>query len=239
MNLKKNLIFIFTLLVLLWGCKKEESDDLYLAGYKLIRSYTQGNIQLAVNVYSSLYPDISSIVTNTGYGVKVYTIEYRTTFKGQEMIASGMVSVPDDKSSFPVISFQNGTNTCNSNAPSVNPSNSLYSLLAMMAGNGYIISIPDYIGFGSSESTVHPYYHMESSNQVIRDMLMAVEELVSNHLSANHDNRLFLMGYSQGGWATMASFREFEADTPAGMSLEAVSCGAGAYNLIDYSEGVL
>lgn len=235
----RSLAALILFMAIMAGCRKEENNDIYLESYRLIRSVTAPNIQMAINIYSTLYPDISEISDNTTYGISIYAIEYKTTFQGIPVIASGLVSIPDKREAFPVISFQNGTNSCHANAPSVNPYNGLYSLLAMMAGNGYIVSIPDYIGFGSSENYLHPYYHTLSSNIVIADMLLAVEELVNNHLTASLNNDLFLMGYSQGGWATMTALKEYENIAPAGLDIVAASCGAGAYDLISFSEEVL
>ncbi|HCC70870.1 MAG TPA: hypothetical protein DEQ09_06945, partial [Bacteroidales bacterium] len=153
-----------------------------------------------------------------------------------EIIASGLVSIPDTRGSFPIISFQNGTNTCHSNAPSVNPNNSLYSLLNVNAGLGYIIIMPDYIGFGESEDFLHLYYHKESSNRIIRDMISAVEEFTDYIEGLSINNEIYLMGYSQGGWATLALVKDIEQYPLDHLNLIAASCGAGAYDLIDFTQ---
>jgi hypothetical protein len=41
----------------------------------------------------------------------------------------------------------------------------------------------------------------------------------------------YLMGYSQGGWATMALKKEMETNLSAEFTLKATSCGAGPYDL--------
>lgn len=235
----KNKVIIIMMLAVFSACKKEEFNDLVLTSHKLVRSYYSGNIGASLNIYSTLYPEIADIVSEVEFSVKVYTIEYRTQFEGKEVIASGLVSVPDASGSFPMISFQNGTNSCHSNAPSVSYSSQLYSLLNMMSSNGYIIAMTDYLGFGSSDDLLHPYYHKESTTGVVADMILAVDELVNNHLKPDHNGNLFLMGYSQGGWATMASLNSMESEPPASMSIMAASCGAGAYYLTDYALTVL
>jgi pimeloyl-ACP methyl ester carboxylesterase len=235
----RNKAIIFVILAAFSACKKEEFNDVVLTSHKLVRSYYSGNIGASLNIYSTLYPEIADIIAEVDFSVKVYTIEYRTTFEGQEVIASGLVSVPDASGSFPVISFQNGTNSCHSNAPSVNYSSQLYSLLNMMSSNGYIIAMTDYLGFGASDNMLHPYYHKESTTQAVSDMIRAVDELVNNHLKPDHNGNLFLMGYSQGGWATLASLSSMEIEPPASMSIMAASCGAGAYYLTDYAVTVL
>jgi len=181
------------------------------------------------------YPDIASLADNISYDVRIYSISYKTTFLGEEIIASGLVSIPDTEGSFPIISFQNGTNTCHSNAPSVNHNNVLYSLLTINSGNGFIIALPDYIGFGESEEYLHPYFHTESSNQAVRDMILAVEELTDYFEGLNVSKELYLMGYSQGGWATLSVLKDIEQYPLEDYTLVLASCGAGAYDLIDYT----
>lgn len=231
---------ILFLLSLFYACERsEEFDHTYLVDHSLIRSYTASNIINSLAMIENLYPEISILADRIEKDVKIYSISYRTFFQGSEVIASGLVSLPDDGGSYPMISFQNGTNTCHSNAPTADPNNLLYSLLNMNSGLGYIIAIPDYLGFGESEEILHPYHHTESSNQVIRDMIYAVEELSDYIEGVDVNKELYLMGYSQGGWATLAALKDMENNLPEGYTLMAASCGAGAYDLVDFTHYVL
>jgi len=47
------------------------------------------------------------------------------------------------------------------------------------------------------------------------------------------------MGYSQGGWATLSAFDEIENGGETDINIAAVSCGAGAYDLMTMSTYVL
>lgn len=231
---------VLFLLSLTYSCEHtEDFDHDYLQDKKLLRAYTSSNIISNMLLLQTAYPDIALLADHVSYDVRVYSISYKTTFMGEAIIASGLVSIPDAEGSFPVISFQNGTNTCHSNAPSVNYNNALYSLLAINAGNGFIIALPDYIGFGESEEYLHPYFHSESSNQVIRDMILAVEELTDYIDGLNVSKELYLMGYSQGGWATLSVLKDIEQNNLEDYSLVSASCGAGAYDLIDFTHYVL
>ena len=159
---------------------------------------------------------------------------------GENIIASGLVCIPQSEGTFPFASFQNGTNTCNSNAPSQNPSDQFYSLISVMAGSGYILTIPDYIGFGESEYILHPYHHKQSSNASVIDLVLAAKELVNSSVSeANNNNDIYLLGYSQGGWATLSILRELELNSNYAFNTIAAACGAGAYNLMEMSRHVL
>ncbi len=229
-------IAIICLLSLIYACERSENfDHIYLEDYSLLRSYTSSNIITSLELLQSVYPDISVLADNIEYGIKVYSISYKTTFQGEEIIGSGLLSIPDAEGSFPVISFQNGTNTCHSNAPSINHNNLLYSLLNMNSGNGFIIALPDYIGFGESEEYLHPYFHTESTVQAVRDMLLAVEELTDYFEGLSISKELYLMGYSQGGWATLATLKNTEHYPLKDYILKAASCGAGAYDLMDFT----
>jgi predicted esterase len=140
---------------------------------------------------------------------------------------------------FPVMSYQNGTNTLHSQAPSVNPNNELYLMLEFVASTGFVVSIPDYLGFGASDNMFHPYMDKESTVQSVLDMLRAVEELATNYLDIELKNDLYISGYSQGGWATMQVQKAIEQQFSNEFNLKASACGAGPYDLSYINEYIL
>jgi hypothetical protein len=228
------------ILLIFHSCEKEPVfDHEYLISHTLVRTLTAEQAKTNIRIFEAAHPEIGVVADNISSGVRVYRISYRSEFRGEEITLSGLVSFPDIGGSYPVLSFQNGTNTCHSNAPSQNPGNMLYTLLYSNSGNGLIISIPDYIGFGESDDILHPYYHTESNNRVIRDMLKAVKELADYSDNSNPDGSLYLMGYSQGGWATMSVLKDIESNPLDGYELASVSCGAGGYNLIEFTDQLL
>jgi pimeloyl-ACP methyl ester carboxylesterase len=184
-----------------------------------------------LSLYTIIYPELHTIADNLKFDIKVYTITYKTKFDGKDIIASGLVSIPDNAGATPVISYQNGTNTLHSDAPSVNPNNELYKLLGFVASTGFIISMPDYLGFGAADNMFHPYLDKESTVQTVTDMLRAVNELVTNHLDIEIADDLYIAGYSQGGWATMQLQKAIEENYSSEFDLKASACGAGPYNL--------
>jgi len=167
-----------------------------------------------------------------------------TTFDSEDVLASGLVCIPEatDKA-LPVLSYQNGTNTLHSKAPSVDPNNELFLLLEFMASTGFIITLPDYLGFGNSSSMFHPYLHKESTTTTVLDMQRAVKELVANYLNEESgiemNKDLYITGYSQGGWATMALQQEIEERFAGEFNLKASACGAGPYDLTYINDYVL
>jgi pimeloyl-ACP methyl ester carboxylesterase len=165
------------------------------------------------------------------YSVDIYTYNYQVTYKDRPLTLSGIICVPVSVGNeFPVLSFQNGTITANSEAPSI-LFNSLQSIaIEGLAGLGYIMVIPDKIGFGASAEVFHPFLIKEHNVMAVTEMLGAIKELPDGELSGSSPNdSLFLLGYSHGGWVTMATVKELESNNPNGWKLIAAGCGAGPY----------
>jgi pimeloyl-ACP methyl ester carboxylesterase len=241
-TLLKHLLPAIMILIIASGCHKE-SD---ITGYKYLVDYRQESLLLntmiepLLEALSDEYPEMDAIAGNAQYSVQIFKIAYNTHYKTDLVTASGLVCIPLADESFPVLSFQNGTNTKHGNAPTADPLNFNYFLLEMISGNGYIVLIPDYLGFGESKNLLHPYYQRESTNNAIIDLMNACHELMQQkEVLATSNGTNYLMGYSQGGWATLSVLDDLENRNSDGHSVAAVSCGAGAYDLIAMSIYVL
>ena len=226
------------------GCKKDNTNtepvNEELVSYQKIIIYPASTIKQQLGALQGVYPDAASIVNNTVFGVNVYKITYNTTYKGEPVLASGLVCMPQSTDSVPIISFQNGTNTLKSDCPSLNPTSYYYSLMEYMAGNGYIITFPDYIGFGASAQILHPYYERETTDRAVIDMIRACHELLGEKdIQVKFNGEHFLMGYSQGGWATLSALAAIETNLKTTIPVKATSCGAGAYDMVAMSNYVL
>ena len=226
------LVSILTSCDLFKGDEDPQIIDEYLVDYELERSYSQFEINIAINLFKNQFPEIDSLSNRIEYGISVYKIVYKTTFEGEEVDASGLVCIPVGNSGpFPLLSFQNGTYTLHSEAPSVDPDRDFYRMLELVSSTGFIISIPDYLGFGASENMFHPYLDAESTVQTVLDMLRAVKELNKNYLDVEMKDELYIAGYSQGGWATMQVQKAIEENFAGEFNLKASACGAGPYDL--------
>ncbi len=220
--------------------KQEDAENEYLVSYSLLKQMTVSGMQSFIQNAGKIYSALDSLPTNLKYNVSVYLVTYPVNFQGKILTASGVVCLPETKGNFSIISFQNGTNTLHDAAPSRDIFNGLYTLIESAASYGFIVVIADYLGFGSSEQIIHPYYHRESNDLAVKNLILAAKELTNeSNIQAKCNENIFLMGYSQGGWATLSAARDIEQTAPSGMSVKAVSCGAGAYQLIDFSEHVL
>lgn len=228
------ILFVF-LISMFSGCDLDDDnkvpEDNYIVDFVKHKTYTLNDIKSRLGLYVAFYPDLKIINDNLKHGVEVYKITYKTRFNGKEIVASGLVAIPQTSGSYSILSYQNGTNTLNSNAPSVNPDYELYQLLEFVASTGFIVSVPDYLGFGASSTMFHPYYDKKSTNESIIDMLWAVKEMANNYLQVVPKNDLYIMGYSQGGWSTMQLQKYIEENYSSEFNLKASACGAGGYDI--------
>ena len=181
----------------------------------------------------SRYTGVSAVLQFlVRYGVRVYRLEYATTnTDGTRIKASGAVIIPvGPTTAMPMLSMQHGTIQSDSDAPSnFGPGSEAYTLGSLFASQGYIIAAPDYIGYGASSGVPHTYEHRNGLATASLDMLRATREFLADN-NVNWDERLFVAGYSEGGYATMALQKKIEEETGSEFNLVASSCGAGAYD---------
>jgi len=176
------------------------------------------------------------------YPIRVYSLTYRThTPEGQEATASGAVLVPVATTALPVLSYQHGTLVPSSEnqAPSYYAQGSdVWSIVSILASTGYVVSAPDYLGYGASKALPHPYEHAASLASTSADMLRATREFCTQQkVSVNQKN--FLLGYSEGGYATMALHKLLQEKYAATLPVAASAPGAGAYHKSAFAKYIL
>lgn len=164
------------------------------------------------------------------YNVRLYRITYETIdLLGGRTVATAAVALPVGATGLPLFSYQHGTLTRTNEAPSAM---NIYGELGIgiaFATTGYACVLPDYLGLGGSPG-LHPYHHARSQATACVDALRAARALcASNEVALN--GQLFLMGYSQGGHATMALHRELETYHAGEFTITASAPMAGAYDL--------
>lgn len=242
-------LFLFLSILIFISCDSGMSDveapegNEYLVGSQVHKSYTQAEVNAFISLASLLYPEISDelqlVKAEVVTGIKVIKIVYNTEFEGEKIQASGLVCMPDQAGSYPILSYQNGTNTLHSNAPTEDPDDEKFQILELMGSTGFIISLPDYLGFGASDDMFHPYLHKESTVQSITDMLRAVEEMTEADDKVDFNKDVYISGYSQGGWATMCLQKALETQYADEFDLRASACGAGPYNMTTLNDYVV
>lgn len=217
------------------SCNKEEDEGKvysYFVSKDMVTSYSESYVNSLLDAASLLFEvpvDLKPYVTT---GVELYKIVYRTTVDGRKINASGVICVPTEAGDYPVLSFQNGTNTMHNNAPSELPSDYGFQMVEVIASMGYVVVIADYPGFGASKSIPHPYLVAEPTVQALVDMLYAVREMDDVEFpDINIDNEYYLIGYSQGGWATLHLHKALELKYVSDFNLQGTVAGAGPYDI--------
>ncbi len=191
-------------------------------------SYTQFEI--------NLYLTLANIPLTANYGVQVQKLVYETIDPvGVRTIASGALALPDvSGKSWPLVSYQHGTVAARDEAPSA-PGTMEQLLGVLLAGSGYAAALPDYLGLGDSPG-IHPYHHAASEATAAVDMLRASRAYCQGR-GIVLNGQLFLVGYSQGGHATMALHRELEEYHAVEFPVTASAPMAGAYDMSGMTGG--
>ena len=216
-----------------------EINNLFLDNSELVTTYTSSYINKFINMAMFEYPELAALKNKMNLDVEVYKITYNTKFNNKNVKASGIVCLPKQEGEYPILNYNNGTNTLHSNAPSENPSDNLFQLLEMTSSNGFIVAIPDYIGFGSSEDMFHPYLHKESTIKSITDMFYAIKEFVRDNDNVSFNDEIYISGYSQGGWTAIQMQKAIENDDKLEFKIKASACGAGPYNLTTVTDHIV
>ena len=227
------LLFISAVISIVSSCKKSEEPQYeHFVTKELLTSYSTLYINILLDIASSTYPELSDLKQHISHPVDIYRVVYKTEVNNNEINASGLICVPSDKGDYPLISFQNGTNTMNAYSPSEYPSNPSYQFVEVIASMGYVVLIPDYPGFGESAGITHPYLIKEPTVRSIVDMLFTAKEMDPEELpDITIEDAVYIAGYSQGGWATLALQEALEKDYPGEFNLKGSVCGAGPYDM--------
>jgi dienelactone hydrolase len=166
------------------------------------------------------------------YDVVNHRLTYRTIdAQGQPIVASGLVSVPVKAAGAqsPVLSYQHGTIEQDSEAPTNRAT--VEEPAVVLASLGYIVVAADYVGYGASKGTPHPYLLSAPTAAAVIDLLTAAKTW-RERSSVADNGQLFLIGYSEGGYATVAAHRALQAaGAAAGVGLVATAPGAGPYDI--------
>jgi hypothetical protein len=139
------------------------------------------------------------------YALDLYKEVYNTVnADSTPTIASGLLIIPEGTPcKTPLASYQHGTILDRNDVPSNLESEDVIGIV--MATNGITSILPDYLGMGSSPG-LHPYIIADPSAVAVADMIRATIPLMSS-MAEGWNTQLFLVGYSEGGYVTMAAHR--------------------------------
>jgi hypothetical protein len=199
----------------------------------------------AVNVSSS-GRQILDLIVDPECGVDVHQIRYHTldpasqptTASGALMIPTG--SNPSCQGARPIVVYAHGTQAeRNYNIANLtNPENAEGLLIAVaFAAQGYIVVAPNYAGYDTSTLGYHPYLHADQQSKDTADALTAARSALPTSFAptVTDNGRLFVTGYSQGGFVAMATHRRLQA---GGVPVTASAPMSGPYALAAFGDAV-
>lgn len=162
--------------------------------------------------------------------LQLYKILYRTPAPdGSLTIASGLVAMPvSPTTQVGIVSYQHGTRFERNDVPSRNNEKNYMYLAALGSSAGYMIVMPDYLGLGDNELPIHPYVQSDTLASSSVDMLIAAKEL-AHTLNYPISEKLFLAGYSEGGFSTNVMFELLVNQYPD-LPVTAVASGSAPYD---------
>jgi len=162
------------------------------------------------------------------YTVDVYDVTYYTKwYDGSTIKASGLYFVPRDaKKPMPEMIYHHGTRMNKGRNAKLGGEENICLGIAM---DGYAVLMPDYIGLGHGDK-FHLYQQAESTGQASVDMLFATREL-NDSLKLKTNGMLFLTGYSEGGYATLATQKMIQDKYADKIHVTASSAMSGAYDM--------
>jgi len=211
----------------------------------LVASYSVADLlaQLAGN-------DVGKLLLPLAYtpqcAINVYQLEYETiggaseptTASGALMVATGTDAACSG--AHPILLYAHGTQTDkNFNIADLGNSANAEGLLlaAVFASAGYIVVAPNYAGYDTSTLPYHPYLDADQQSDDMIDALTAARSALPTLATANvtDGGKLFVTGYSQGGFVAMATHRALQA---AGDVVTAAAPMSGPYALVAFGDAI-
>ena len=233
------------------GCGDYGNEGENSVGNNLVSAEVVEDVN-ASTMLSVVQASIDANATNA-FGYKAVKITYTTTNQdGASVTASGLLVIPSatdtykaylaslNKSfSISMICDNHGTMFLNSEAPTeVEVTDGLpnYSVAVLMTGYaGFAAVLPDYIGYGDSKGTTHPYILKNGSAQASLDMIRAsVKYMTDNNIVYN--GQLYVTGYSEGGYVAMSLAKDIEQNHSDEFTLMGVAPMAGPYSPEDLAD---
>jgi len=199
----------------------------------LMRSVTANEVSLGLTLSGN-----STTLTPT-YDLDMIKLSYSTLDgDGEQTTASGTLYIPKTSGSFPMLSYQHGTLVKRTNVPTYAGTNSSETMVgALGASVGFVSCLPDYLGLGDSQ-VVHPYLQSDLSASAVIDMLLAAKNYCAEN-GIDLSNDLYICGYSEGGYVTMATQKKLEASYTNDFNLQASAPMAGPYDVEATADGLL
>lgn len=179
-------------------------------------------------------------------GIDVHQLRYNTVdMTSQPTTASGALMIPTGsdpacQGARPIVVYAHGTavERAYNIADLLDSDNAEGLLMAFaFAARGYVVVAPNYAGFDSSTLDHHPFLHADQQSKDTADALAAARSALPTTTApgTTYGEKLFITGYSQGGFVAMATHRLLQQ---TGVAVTASAPMSGPYALAAFGDAV-
>ena len=212
----------------------------------LLASYGVGDLLGLLGV-DPLGQELLSLSYSPVCTINVYRLQYETVgAKSEPTTATGALMVPGGSGSScsgprPIVAYAHGTSPHKdydiAQLSGSNANSEGLILAALFAADGYIVVAPNYAGYDTSTLSYHPYLVGAQQADDMMDALTAARSALPVAAAANvtDDHKLYVTGYSQGGYVAMATHRALQA---AGQTVSAAATLSGPYALAAFGDAI-
>ncbi|MCU1251838.1 MAG: hypothetical protein JWQ49_4867 [Edaphobacter sp.] len=173
--------------------------------------------------------------------VEIYSLGYHTIGgHGEPTTATTGVMIPSGSADgcrgpLPVVLYAHGTSVdknydlANLNGD-INQQNEGLDAAAFYAAQGFIVVVPNYAGYAGSTLSYAPFLNADQQAADMIDALRAARSTFLPIFLNAFGGKLFVTGYSQGGFVAMATQRAMQ-ENPVEFRPTAIATGSGPYAL--------
>lgn len=206
--------------------------------YELIGRWDVAKLNQILSADTPKFFGVTVPYTPARNAVRLYRVTYGSVIPemgNKPTVATGLLAVPDTgQTDFPLVSYQHGTVYGKQQVPSFpDQSPETQLMIAQFAGQGYLVIGADYFGMGLSTEP-EGYMVKASHQQATYDMLVASRAVLA-HMKITSP-KLFIAGWSQGGFVTMAFLEKLES---AGVPVAAAATASAPVDVFAALSGFL
>lgn len=197
--------------------------------------------------WGSFISSFGSLLTGIRFTLDMQKVTYLSTgADGRLHSMTGLLILPrsisGSKPSVPILMYQHGTEPYRPYSPSRfldhmdRPADYPEVMVsAAIASTGYAVALVDYEGMGDN-TDMQPHVNGAVLAQQVIDLLRASRDIIggtagNSSSPCTWDGKLFLMGYSEGGYVTMAATRELQLNHAAEFTVTASAPLSGPHDL--------
>lgn len=199
------------------------------------------------NDWTKFLTYFGDIIGHSAFDIEMHRMQYQSKrADGSTVALSGLIILPRTATGpvpgVPILMYQHATEPYRPFSPSqfmVPGHNPLdypeVIFAAAMATTGYAVAMPDYEGMGDN-TDVQPFVHATTLAGQVVDMLRATRDALAGKVGSftppcTWSGKLFLMGYSEGGFVTLATTKELQLNHASEFTVTASAPLSGPHDL--------